>query len=497
MVDFKLWPHQEQCIERARTMPYFALHFSPGCGKTLTAIQIMRERFNRERRIMRTLIFTPPIVVENFREEWLRYTKIDRSNVIALKGSGVQRVKEFKKHAYNDKGERTGKVFITNYESIRMDPLYEEFKKWSPDIYVMDESHKMKNPTAKTSKLLAELVNKYTTPSLRLNLTGTPILNTPMDLFQQFLILMGGFPTLESMVTGKHIQNYYHFLKLYFEDRNARWKGQDNYFPNFQPKASTNDLFGRLLGAVSMSVELKDCIQMPPEIDVTVPCPLTPEQRRDYDAFAKEMVLKIEGKAYTADIALTKALRLMQISSGFISGLESPDGAEMQPIKHEYRNTTRDENLRELLQQICIEGDSKTLCWAVWAHNYSSIKRACEELKIKYVCCTGLESSKEKEIARKTFIEDPSIKVWVGNPLSSGIGINLVVARYSIWYSRNFSLEQLIQAKARNFRAGQTETVIHYHLVSPETLEPDILQALQNKDDIAELILNKTNMYKK
>lgn len=486
----ELWAHQKEAIARAKNLPYYALHFEAGTGKTRTAIEIMKDRYNTVRRIQRTLILCPPIVIQNWREEWLKYTKIERKQVVCLTGTGVQRLKTFMANKDN------GVVFVTNYESLLMKPLYEALKEWQPEITVHDESHRTKNPGGKMAKALDELVNKFCKPTLRLNLTGTAILNTPMDLFMQFKVMMGGFPTLESLVTGKHITNYWQFVKLYFEDKNARWKGSENYFPNWQPKPSTSDLFGRLLASVSMSVNKADCLDLPDEVDVTIPVPLTKEQRNDYDKFEKDMVLNIDGNNYTADIAMVKALRLMQITSGFISGLSAPDASEAQPIKYEYKDTNREKALHDLLEDICKEKGKKVLVWAVWKHNYEVIKKVCDKLGIRWVECNGTVTAAAKERARTDFINDPEIQVWIGHPYSGGIGVNLIIAPYTVWYSRNFSLEQYEQAKARNYRGGQTEKVTHYHLVAQDTIEPEIVEALQNKKNISDLIMSKTNLYK-
>ncbi len=487
----ELWAHQQEAINRARNLPYYALHFEAGTGKTRTAIEIMRERFNKGQRIQRTLIFCPPIVIQNWKEEWLKYTKIERKEIVTLTGSGAHRLKQFNFHA------EKARVFITNYESLLMKPLYEALIKWSPEISVHDESHRCKNHQAKMAQALDKLVNIHCHPSLRLNLTGTSILNGPQNLFMQFKILMGGFPTLDSMVTGKHITNYYHFQKLFFEDQNARWKGSENYFPNWLPKPSTSDLFGRLLASYSMSVEKKDCLDLPSETFVTIPVPLNKEQRRDYDQFEKDMVLNIDGNNYTADIAMVKALRLMQIASGFISGLSAPDANEAQPIKYEYKDTEREKALKELLTDICINQGKKCPVWGVWRQNYEVIKRVCNELGLKYVECNGSVSAKGKEEARNSFINDPTTMVYIGHPYSAGIGVNLVVASYDIWYSYNFSLEQFLQALARIYRGGQTEKVTHYFLTSRETIEPTILDALRNKKSVSDAIMGLTNMYKK
>lgn len=487
-----LWPHQSQCIERAKILPFYSLHFSMGTGKSRTAIEIIKHRFNSNKRIMRTLMFTPPIVIETLRGEWFKYSKIDKKEVIALTGSAVQRLKTFMQHAFNEQGQAVGKVFVTNYEAIRMPELYEAFKKWQVEIYVMDEHHRVKNPSSKTAKLLDELTNKHSKPSLRLGLTGTPIVNSLLDLFMPTKIIAGGFPTED----GRLITSFFMFRTLFFEDANSRWKGQQNYFPNWQAKPSTQEAFSRILSSFSMSVKKEDCLSLPPEVNITVPVPLTKQQREDYDRFERDMVLNIEGKNYTADIALTKALRLSQICSGFISGLDQPDGSESQPIKYAYPDTERETALRYLLQEICVENGEKTIVWATWSQNYETIARICDELKIKYVSCNGTVSAKGKEAARKAFTEDPTVKVWLAHPMSGGIGVSLVVAHFAIWFSRNFSLEAFEQANSRSHRAGQTHTVTNYHLVAKDTIELDVLDALQNKRNIAELILNKTNLYK-
>lgn len=492
-----LWEHQIECIKRADPLPFYALHMGCGTGKSRAAIEIIKNRFNKNKRIMRTIIFTPPIVIETFRSEWFSYTKIDRRDVIALSGRGTQRLKTFLQHAYNEKGERRGKVFITNYESLRMGPLYEAFKLWSPEVSVQDESHRVKNPSSKTAKLLDELLNRFSKPSLRLNLTGTAILNSPLDLFMQIKILAGGFPTLDSLVTGRHITNFFTFRATYFEDRNAKFKGRENYFPAWAPKPSTNELFGRLLASFSMSVTKEQCLSLPDEVDVTIPVPLSAQQRKDYDQFERDAVISLGGDKYTADLALVKALRQMQLASGFISGLTQPDASEAQPIKFVYKDTAREEALKYLLQEICVENGEKCLVWATWVQNYDTIKRICDELGIKYVICNGTVSAKAKEEARKAFIEDPTVKVWLAHPTSGGIGLNLVVAHFAIWYSRNFSLEAFEQARARSHRGGQKHKVTNFHLVAQDTIEVEIVEALKNKQDISELILSKTNLYKK
>lgn len=84
----------------------------------------------------------------------------------------------------------------------------------------------------------------------------------------------------------------------------------------------------------------------------------------------------------------------------------------------------------------------------------------------------------------------------MGHPGSGGIGINMVIASYSIFYSRNFSLEQDLQAEARNHRGGSEihAKVTRINLIAKGTIDEIVADALKNKVQIGENILNKIAM---
>jgi SNF2 family DNA or RNA helicase len=82
----------------------------------------------------------------------------------------------------------------------------------------------------------------------------------------------------------------------------------------------------------------------------------------------------------------------------------------------------------------------------------------------------------------------------IANQASGGIGINLVEASYSVFYSKNFSLEQDIQAEGRNYRGGseQHAKITRIDLVSPGTIDELVLKALREKQKMSDLILTLT-----
>ena len=484
-----LWNHQAEAVRRAQGLSDYALFFEQGCGKSRTMIEILKHRFNEGGEILRTLIFCPPIVVSNWVNEWKLFTKIDPRGVVPLLGPGKKRAKTFEKESAG-----LGRVFITNYEALLMKDLHQLFSVWAPEAIVFDESHKLKSPSTARSKLANELANPYDSKNKKrlpkpftFLLSGTPILNSPMDIFQQYKILDGGY-TFGS--------NYFAFRAKYFRDRNAGMP-KDRYFPKWEAMSKAKDGFDAiqeiktLIASKSMRVEKKDCLDLPPEVPVLVKVDLSPEQARLYKEMKNELLTYFKSKACVATLAITKALRLMQITSGYIS-VETPGDTD-ERVELALEETPKIKALRELLEEIVIEQGQKVLVWAVFRYNYKQIRDVLEALKINFVEVHGGISESKKRVAVDTFKSDPDCKVFLGHPGSAGLGINLTVAGYSIFYSRNFSLEQYLQARARNHRGGSKEaghsSITHYDLVCEGTIDELVVEKLANKQDLSDQLL--------
>lgn len=475
-----LWKHQREAVKRAKDLDYFALFFSPGAGKTRTVIEIMHHKMNMNGRLLKTLVFTPPVVISNFRNEWLKFSSVPANKVIALTGSEKQRLKTF---------EGGGNaIFVTNYESLIMDDLFMAFRRWQPEALIFDESQRIKERTAKRTKradILAnprDLKTKQRLPRpYSYILSGTPILNTPMDIFSQFLVLDGG---------ERFGENFLGFRGRYFRDVNAGMP-RGKYFPNWKINPGSLSEINQKIFSCGIRAETKDCIDLPEEQSITIPIELSPEQLRLYSEMKRHFITYIEDKACVATLAITKALRLNQI----LSGVVSLDGVAEETV---LEDTPRLAALREILTDVCAQG--KVLVWAVWRSNYKQIAKVCDDLGLPYVECHGGISAKEKDANVLRFQTDPATKVFIGNPASGGLGLNLVQAGYSIFYSRTFSLEHYLQARARNLRGGSLEAghtrIVHYDLVTPGTIDELIVKALSNKQEISvELLKTKINEF--
>jgi non-specific serine/threonine protein kinase len=182
-----------------------------------------------------------------------------------------------------------------------------------------------------------------------------------------------------------------------------------------------------------------------------------------------------------ATLAMTKALRLMQIASGFIKTVDKK--------VVNLGVTPKQEVLKQLLEEIT--PNHKVIIWAVWKENYEQIRKVCESLGLSYTELTGSIPESDRFKNLECFITDPKCRVLIGNPQSAGSSINLVVASYSIIFSRNFSLEHSLQSEARNYRGGSEihEKITQYNLVCENTIEELVIKALDNKMEISDKVL--------
>ena len=79
----------------------------------------------------------------------------------------------------------------------------------------------------------------------------------------------------------------------------------------------------------------------------------------------------------------------------------------------------------------------------------------------------------------------------IANQSAGGVGINLVEASYSIYYSKGFKLEDDLQSEARNYRGGSEihTSVTRIDLVTPNSIDELVNEALASKQQISDNIL--------
>ena len=479
----KPYPHQEQVSTVASERDEYAFFWEMGCGKSGGLIHTLRKVFNKEKRIKRTLIFSPLVTLYNWKNEFKLHSKVDPKKVIVLSKS-AKRLSQFVEATENPASgflER-GAIVVVNYEAVQNEKFLNALLEWNPEIVVLDESHYCKNPRAKRAKAILKVTDKA---ERRYIMTGTPILNDVKDIFMQYRILDKG------ETFGK---NFHLFMSKYMVDENARWSGKAGYFPKWVARTETFEKLNKLVYRKASRLRKEDVLKdLPPLVEDTRYVALGPEQKKYYDemkrdfvAFVKEQTASGEKSgAVVAQLAITKALRLQQIVSGYVT----TDSGE---VIHLAKNP-RIDALKDIVLEV--SSNHKMIIWCSFIENYKMIGKMLDKMDIKHVFITGGMSLEEKQEAMDAFQKDSDVRIVVANRKAAGIGINLVAASYSVVYSRNFSLGEELQADARNHRGGSQihDKITKINLIAEGTIDDLALEAIKGKLDIATSIVDMAN----
>ena len=111
-------------------------------------------------------------------------------------------------------------------------------------------------------------------------------------------------------------------------------------------------------------------------------------------------------------------------------------------------------------------------------YNY---KHDLERIRRRFPQCRALRKGADgsKDIADWNA---GKIELLAVHPASAGHGLNLQDGgNVIVWFGLTWSLELYQQANARLYRQGQKRSVIIHHLVAEDTIDEDVMLALQAK----------------
>ena len=348
MIEFALMKHQSEIIFKSQFEKNLFLAWEMGVGKTCATIQILRQRYQEAGHLRKTLVVCPTIVQQNWKKEFDLYSKVPQGAIHVLTGPVKKRIEFIKGCTWNG-------VMILNHDVFDNIELVEALIKWGPEILIGDEAHNFKNYKSKRARNIALIAQRCEHKYL---LTGTPILSSAMDLFMPYFILDGG------QTFGA---NFFAFRGMYFEDANARWAGKPNYFPKWIPREGMYEQLATKLESKMTQVKKSEVLDLPPLVVENIEVEMNTEQRRVYKELNRDFLAFIESKkgeskAVVAKLAITKALRMYQVVTGYA---KSEDGEI-----HRFKDVPRVELLKQLLQDIT--PNHKVIVWAAFKENYAN-----------------------------------------------------------------------------------------------------------------------------
>lgn len=405
---------------------------------------------------------------------------------------------------------------ISNYEFIRsanrLETLFGFVTKKT--FLICDESSAVKNHRAIQTINTLKLRNKCGRVLL---LNGTPIAHSPMDMFSQGQIMD---PRILGLKSYFFFRSKYAIMGGWQQKQVIGWQNIEDLQARFKPY-----VLRRLT---------KDCLDLPPVLPtVTLTVPLSEGTWQIYKSMRDEMVSWLSDTSVcVVQQAAVKAMRLAQITSGFLGGvvedaiedpveegfLESLDLPGVTPTFAEmpWRDTIEAapkrivapvqavgrEKLDFVLgwhkDRLIEEPDLKLLTWCRFIPELGRYLKEVQPLT-KHVGCVAGQSllGKPLKIERSEALRllnpntAPPESVTVGGTYGTGsLGINLTACHTVVNMSYDYSYWKKLQGDKRVDRPGQLYPVRSFDIVAvgpkgQKTIDHDIVKVRRGHEDIA------------
>jgi SNF2 family DNA or RNA helicase len=348
------------------------------------------------------------------------------------------------------------------------DVLVRELIRWNPDGVIVDESHLIKNYTSARTKSLVKLGE---IADVRCIMTGTVNPKNRLDIFGQWLFL-------NPDRFGKNFNA--------FKVRYAVWGG----FLGKQPIRfiNQNEMQDRI-GKDAYVARKRDCLDLPPVTEQIVPVVLSTKERDKYVEMARDFLVEFDedGTIALAGTAAVKAIRLQQITSGFINFEDDSGKVVTRRIGQSKLNTLVD------LVDPLVDAGEKVVVFAHFRYDIQSISRKLALLygdKVKVWWVDGSTDREKRRKILKSFSSDPGSQVIVAQQATMGLSVNeLVVSSNAIFYSMSYKRDEFDQAIARLDRSGQTKPVTIRHLIVQSSIDEVILASNHRKQSFEHALL--------
>jgi SNF2 family DNA or RNA helicase len=527
----KPYDHQRVGIERIIASPVFALFDEPGAGKTLQVITSSQILYFED--VIDNVIVVAPASV---RTVWTdaelgELRKWLWPHTPATVTEYHQKIKRWRNG--DETVKRRLNFIVTNYDYIRNN--IGRGRGWRPGeklaklldvcgprtMLVLDESSAVKGYSAQQSRACRELRSRCARIVL---LNGTPIENSPGDLFSQAYIMN---PNILACPTWLHFRSRYAITT-------AHKKG----FDQIVGWQNLEDLRERMKPYVLRRLK-KDCLDLPPKLpSVALTVPLSPTTWKVYKQMRDELVAWLSSQEVSiSQQAGVKIMRLAQITSGFVGGVVELDNDEELPLQSTIATDGRpswlpferqpetvkfevpklenvpaselrdihgiaqvgrekaDFFMKWLDERLELEPNVKVLAWCRFRVELYRIKYFLEQRGDVLVAgIHGAQKPAERTAALRLLhpVTAPKDKpVVVLGTLGTGArGLNLTASHTVVYLSNDFRYGTYAQSEERVHRPGQTMPVEYFDVVATgpdgqRTVDHILLAARERKENLA------------
>jgi len=345
---------------------------------------------------------------------------------------------------------------------------------------ILDEAHYIKGRSIR-----AKAAIEITKNAERIYcLTGTPLLNRPIELWN--LLLAIKHPMTEAKAARTRFSTT--FCGGHLRTLIRRWAPPLRFWDE---SGATNlgllrkHLMGHMVRRKKASV-----LNLPAKVIDVIEVKMTPTQRREYDNAWDSYVeyLKLNPPENMKNIMATRQLVEVQKLKQVCSKIK------VDKIVDDVRNA--------------IEQGEKVIVFTQYVETLNRIVAGMKKIKydfgqtsdygkpilepIEVSVLSGATKQADRQKAVDSFQENERVKVFVANIKAGGVGITLTEASIVIFADMDWTPEIHSQAEDRAHRIGQNKMVNVFYYVTQDTLEMDIIELLAKKKQMVNEVIDGT-----
>lgn len=437
-----LYAYQKKIVDDLKSLDSCALFMDVGTGKSITSLALYEQKLI-QKKCNKLLIICLCAKVNEWKRDCEKFFPFSKTIVLDNKKPNKE---DFRLGNFD--------IAIINFEKTwRTNELF----RLNEQCYVIvDESHKIKEPTTKVGKFMQNfgIITRY-----KCILTATPMGNGYIDIYNQFYFL------------GLMDMSFERFKERYCIEKLL-------FFPGMKPfKKITGyvrtDELDLLIRKYARYYERKiDDALVPSEILVPI------ELDKQYNKIVKTRVYE----DISLDKVTSKRIGLKALCSGTLIGKALVDingNLDRQYQLNTYKLDWVKSFLEDFKERVVI------------FYNYDHQRDQLYDMitKMKRTCARYCGNFKEEDVFNKN--DDCVVLVQYK---SGSTGIDWLKQSYvCIFYSLSDSYIDFIQAKGRINRVGQTKKPLYYMLVAEGKNSVDMLnyQALQSNEDFNDEFFEK------
>jgi SNF2 family DNA or RNA helicase len=392
---------------------------------------------------------------------------------------------------YFAKGEHL-RILTINIEAMATKAGFEFVQKLlrvTNALLVIDESTRIKNPSAQRTKGVMKLAKlaRY-----RRILNGTPVTQSPMDMFSQLLFLDDTATPTTSFVA---------FRRRYAEMLDASSplvaaimrKSGSRFAPNIiatdhngKPKYRNLEDLKQWVDKSCDRVTKEECLDLPEKIYKRGIVVMQPSKMRLIKAYLKDIK---DGMTDQPVSKLTAVMLYQRMLCGVIPKQLSASG-EDEPMYEDIEENPRIQALASEIEDI----DGSVIIWCRFIDDIKLVKEYLDTHYPRQSATYYGDTSTEDRTKIIADFQSGKVRFFIGQAQSGGVGITLTKATTVIYYSNDFSLYNRLQSEDRAHRIGQREHVTYIDLEVLGTVDSKIIDSLRSKKDVADLITGDSNM---